>query len=124
MNRPAYLIDANQWFEVAKIWNRMTDLILAHGNRPFLESLTPPIYNATRAEREFQAAANIAQLFGIPGSEFQGMSIEQSWQNVIGPFFEGVERSINRSKPSNILGSISFELEQTTGELIMAYRPA
>lgn len=124
MNRPAYLIDANQWFEVAKIWSRMTDLILTHGNRPFLESLTPPIYNATRAEREFQAAANIAQLFGIPGSEFQGMTIEQSWQNVIGPFFEGIERSINRAKPSNILGSISFELEPTTGELIMAYRPA
>lgn len=122
MRQPGTYVDATQWFEVAKIWERVGNMIAQYGHKDFVDALTAPIYHATRAERDFQAAADIAQFFGIPAAEFQGLTIEQSWQNVIGPFFEALEHSINRVKPFGIPGSISFELEPTTGQLLMAYR--
>lgn len=123
VNWPPPFVDANQYFEVAPIWNRVVTTIADYGNRDFvIDILTPPIYNATRAERDFQAAAEIAQFFGIPGSRFQGLTLQQSWENVIGPFFYKLEESINRARPFGILGSIHFELDPNTNQLELAYR--
>lgn len=116
-------VDANRWFTVPAIWDRVGYTISMHGNQAFIvDILTRPVYNATRAERELQSAGEIAQFFGIPPNEFVGLSLEQSWQNVIGPFFSALEESINRAKPVSIPGAIRFELEPATNELIMVYR--
>lgn len=116
--------DPERWFKVADIWNRVGYTISMHGNQPFIvDYLTRPTYGATQAEREIQAAGEIAQLFGLPPTDFQGLSMEQAWKDVIGPFFDGLEQGINSAqvKPFGIPGAIRFELDDS-GALMMVYR--
>lgn len=114
--------DPERWFKVADIWGRVAYTISMHGNQAFIvDYLTRPTYGATQAEREIQAAGEIAQLFGIPVTDFQGLSMDQAWKNVIGPFFDGLEQGINRVKPFGIPGAIRFELDDS-GALMMVYR--
>ncbi len=114
-------VDARQWFKVPELWNRIGEMIIQYGHQDLVDTLTPPVYNATRAERELQSAAEIARFFGMSGADFQGLTLEQSW-NLIGNFFQALEYSINREKPPGIPGFITFELEPSTGQLLMAYR--
>jgi len=108
--------------DIPMIWNQVISWITEYGNQQFIiDVLTNPVYNATRIERDQQAADEIAAFFGLR-PRVPGASIQQYWQNVIGPFFEALENSINRAKPLESLGFIRFELEPNTNQLLMAYR--
>lgn len=119
--RPGFPVQQSSFtIDIPKIWEKVIATVTEYGNQEFvIDVLTRPVYNATRAERDFQAAEEIARLFGLPTG---GLPIEQSWQNVIGPFFYNLENSINGAKPVRSLGNIRFELEPSTNELLMYYR--
>lgn len=122
--RPGFPVQPSSFtIDIKKIWERVIDTVTEFGNQEFvIDVLTKPIYNATRSERDFEAAMEIAQLFGIPQSKFQGLSMQQAWNHVMGPFFENLENTINSAKPVRSLGNIRFELEPGTNELLMYYR--
>jgi len=108
--------------DIPMIWSQVISWITEYGNQQFiLDVLTNPVYNATRIERDQQAADEIASFFGLR-PRIPGASIQQYWQNVIGPFFTALEKSINDAKPLESLGFIRFELEPNTNQLLMAYR--
>jgi hypothetical protein len=110
-------VDPNQWFEVAGIWDFVQRTRSSGSGWPVfvVDVLTRPTYNVS------QSAGEIAQLFGIPASSFQGLSLEDYWTQVIGPFFENLERGINSMKPFTIPGSIRFDMNPE-GSLLLVYQ--
>lgn len=109
-------VDATQWFPVAEIWDYV-GRTRGLGNQIFIVGA----YTNMAQDLE-QAAGQIAERFGMPLSIFE-LTLDQAWKQVIGPFLEGLERSMMRLKPFTIPGSLSFELSQEPdNQLILVYR--
>lgn len=115
-------IDPERWFKVGEIWTQVHNTVLMAGNQSYIvDTITLAPVSGTPQEREVQSAGEIAQFFGIPIPDFQGLTMQQAWQDVIGPLFDKLETAMNRVKPFGIPGSIRFELDPR-GSLIMVYR--
>lgn len=119
--RPGYqrrgmsFVDPNQWFAVPEIWNYVHETRSQFRGQTFIVTvLTQP------AAELKQAAVEVIQFFGIPLSAYEGLTIEQTWQNVIGPFFDDIESAINQMKPFTVPGSIRFDM--VDGSLVLVYQ--
>jgi hypothetical protein len=121
--RPGYqrrgvsAVDAGKWFEVPLIWEAIVK------NRPIFGGQKLILQALTRATNNdlTQSAGEVVQFFGIPISSFQGLTLDEVWLKVIGPFFEELERSLNQAKPFTIPGLVSFELNEV-GQLTLVYK--
>lgn len=112
------LMDPNKWLKVADIWNYVGQVRISpnyRGGGFAVDTLTPAVPEL------HQAAGEVAQFFGIPAASFQGLSLEASWKEVIGPFIRSLEISLNRMKPFVIPGGLSFELGDRN-ELMLVYK--
>lgn len=111
-------VDPNEWFEVAAIWNYVAQVraLPQYKGQVFqVDILTPAAKDLN------QAAAEVSQFFRMPASAFQGLSLDDAWKQVIGPFLESLEVGLNRVKPFAITGTLRFELDEE-GKLVLAYQ--
>lgn len=111
-------VDATQWLEVAKIWDyvgQMRSQPQYRGGGFIVDIYTPPAQDLN------QTAAEISQFFNMPASNFEGLTLDQAWKQVIGPFLESLEMSMSRMKPMNIPGALRFEIDEEL-KLVLAYQ--
>lgn len=112
------LVDPTQWFEVAKIWDYVGRYRVQpqyRGQVFIVDVLTPPAPDLN------QAAAEVSQFFRMPAASFQGLTLDDAWKQVIGPFLESLEVAMNRMKTFGISGQLRFEIDEE-GKLVLAYQ--
>lgn len=111
-------VDPNQWLDVPAIWNYVGQVRAQPSYRGeffIVDVLSPPAPDLN------QAAAEISQFFRMPAESFQGLSLDEAWKQVIGPFLESLEVAMNRVKPFIITGTLRFEIDEE-GKLVLAYQ--
>lgn len=111
-------IDPRKYFTVAKIWNYV-GLVRAEpqyrGESFVVDILTLAVKDLS------QAAGEISEFFRIPSASFQGLTLDASWKQVIGPFLESLEDGMNRMKPFIVTGTLRFELDEEQ-KLVLVYQ--
>lgn len=122
--QPSYTnIDPADAFGVSKMWAFVDQQRRKPGYTPqafLVDILTPPVTAGDDQQIQMGTIGEIAMFFGIPVSEFQNLSIDQAWKQVIGPLFQEFESMMNRGRPAYIPGFLSFNLSPQN-ELAIVY---
>lgn len=109
-------VDPAKWFEMPDIWDYVARG-RASGVRAFVVSeLTMPAADLG------DAAWKIAQFLGLPPNVFDGLSLDDAWKQVLGPFLESLEFSMSRMKPFSLPGGLRFEVDEDDRRLLLVYR--
>lgn len=112
--QPSYSrVDPGEAFGVPKMWAFIDQKRREPGYSPrsfVVDILTPPVTAGDDLQRQIGTIGEIAMFFGIPASAFEGLSVNQAWQQVIGPMFQEFEGMMNRGRPAYIPGFLSFDL--------------
>lgn len=108
---------------ISKMWAFVDQQRRKPGYTPqdfLVEILTPPVTAGNDLQRQMGTIGEIAMFFGIPASAFEGLTVDQAWQQVIGPMFQDFEGMMNRGRPAYIPGFLSFNLSPQH-ELVIVY---